>query len=293
MRRPTIALLLLGLLLASGCREIAVPPITDSPTGVWRPGAFVWVDLVTEDVEAARRFYGGLFGWEFEPVDPEGDYTLIRKDGVLMGGILFSDRLENRPESRWVPYLSVPDVDAAARTAGRLGGQVLRAPRDLPDRGRLAVVEDGDGAVLALLRAAGGDTPERELAVGRWMWAELWTGAPEGAIPFYEALGGWRHEEVGGTGGEPYVLFRQDDDYRGGMVRMPWPDVEAHWVPYVLVEDPAAVAARVEGLGGRLLLSPGEVSHHGAAVMVDPSGAALAVQTWPSRIDLEAGGSGR
>ncbi len=59
--------------------------------------------------------------------------------------------------------------------------------------------------------------------------------------------------------------------------------MEPNWLPYVLVRDPKSIAAKAEGLGGKVLLSPEGVVHNGSAVIADPSGAAFAVQVQPSR----------
>ena len=59
---------LLVALLAAGCTAITVnlPPITETPTDQRHKGKVVWHDLLTNTPEASRRFYGELFGWEFE-----------------------------------------------------------------------------------------------------------------------------------------------------------------------------------------------------------------------------------
>ena len=36
------------------------------------PGVPCWLDIMQPDPEAAKDFYGGLFGWEFENAAPEG-----------------------------------------------------------------------------------------------------------------------------------------------------------------------------------------------------------------------------
>jgi len=47
------------LLALAGCvHPAAVPPLTPSPTGAYRPGAFVWHDLLAHDLMAVERFYG-------------------------------------------------------------------------------------------------------------------------------------------------------------------------------------------------------------------------------------------
>src|SRR5215471_18271613 len=49
------------------------PPLTSVSGNPRLPGKFVWADLVTDDVPAARKFYGSLFGWTFREI---GNYSI-------------------------------------------------------------------------------------------------------------------------------------------------------------------------------------------------------------------------
>jgi len=272
------------VLLTASCTRITAPPVTSTPTGAHDTGRFIWLDLVTEDVNAIKKFYSGLFGWTFEPITNDDTYTLILADDVPMGGIVFHDQLNDVSESRWVSYLSVPNVDDAVAIVRAEGGKIHVEPRDVPDRGRLAVIADPQGAILALLTATGGDPPpDRVPGPNEWMWIELWTTDTDRAFAFYQKLVGYGRHAYGEVEGEPYQLMRRDGRYRSGMVQLPWSGVEPNWLPYVLVDDPTATAQRVEALGGRVILSPAGVAHGGAAVIVDPSGAAFAIQRRPNR----------
>jgi predicted enzyme related to lactoylglutathione lyase len=76
-----------------------------------------------------------------------------------------------------------------------------------------------------------------------------------------------------------YHLLVRDDEPRAGVVQIPWDDVKPNWIPYIAVEDVAAVAARVEALGGSLLIAPNpEIREGNAAIIADPSGAVFAIQ---------------
>ena len=141
-------------------------------------GKFVWHDLVTDDVAVAKVFYGGLFGWTFfDTTGPGGnDYVLIRgADGAWVGGMVqLDDPSSGEDYSRWLPYMSVADVDGAAAATQGAGGEVLIAPRDLGQIARAAAVSDPQGAVLGLVRIRPGD-PDDSLAVkpGFVAWNEL------------------------------------------------------------------------------------------------------------------------
>jgi predicted enzyme related to lactoylglutathione lyase len=267
----------------SACSKVTLPPLASPPTDSHHTGKFVWLDLVTEDVEAAKKFYGGLFGWTFEDLGGDGVYTLIRHEEKPMGGIFYTDQLQDESEARWVTYLSVPDVDQATKLVTERGGEVYVKPVNYPNRGRISVVSDPQGAVVALLDSSSGDPDARELEVDEWMWNELWTTDINGAFDFYQELVGYEKEEFGAVEGYAYYLMKRDGRHRAGMVRLPWKGVEPNWLPYVLVEDPAEIVSKTESLGGKVLLSPKGVAHTGSAVITDPSGAAFAIQSRPSR----------
>ena len=74
------------------------------------------------------------------------------------------------------------------------------------------------------------------------------------------------------------------------MNQIPWPEVQPNWLPYIKVDDPAAVARRAEELGGTVLIPPEpEVRHGSAAFLLDPTGAAFGIQRWPVDEDTPGG----
>lgn len=281
------------LLAACAATSVNLPAVSDSPTGERLPGKIIWHDLLTNDPAASQRFYGELFGWEFEAIgiasglNGNSSYTLIRHDGQLIGGMIDTKALNNRTDiSQWVVLMSVDDIDEATRRLAAEGGSVLTPPRDLQRRGRVAVVTDAEGALLALLETRDGDPADREPELGGFLWDELWTTDVERATNFYKGVAGFDSADwdtdTDAEGPANYRLLKAGDVPRAGIVTKPLEDLDPVWVSYLRVESPAAITARVAELGGRVIVEArprilgGEV-----AFVAGPSGAGIALQTWP------------
>lgn len=260
------------------------------------PGAFVWQDLVTDDVSGARRFYGDLLGWEFRDSTRRGrPYVLVLANGDPIAGVVAVDREDpEAPVAQWVSYVSVPDVDDAVSRVAKAGGRTLVGPVQVDTAGRAAVVADPQGAPLGLARLAAGDPAPSAPRLGHFFWREYLADDVGSALGFYRDLLGYEAAESGAGGRLDYHVLRRDGRHRAGLLAIPRDeepddDVRPNWLPYVRVADPAALAERATSLGGRLALAPSpEIRKGTLAVVVDPSGAALALQKWP--IGAEAAG---
>jgi len=249
-------------------------------------GAFVWHDLVTDDVATARRFYGDLFGWTFEETTRQDHpYVLARLGSDYVGGLVqITDETPARPESQWLSYLSVADVDQAVDQAGKAGGRTIVAPLTLEGIARVAVIEDSEKVPLGLARSFGGDVePAAPPPAGHFFWMEYLARDADAALAFYRPLGGYDASVSAERDGLRYYVLKNTRS-RAGLFAIPanQRDIPPTWLPYVRVDDPAAMAARVTQLGGRVLLSPRADARNGTlAIVADPSGAPLALQKWP------------
>ncbi len=121
-------------------------------------GTFSWCELLTTDVEGAKKFYTELLGWTVEPVTHDcGDsdeafvYNLVKVDGTEVGGIMAVPAQAQGMPPTWGTYVTVDDVDAAAVKVQDLGGKVVVPLQDIPDVGRFCVIQDPQGAALTLI----------------------------------------------------------------------------------------------------------------------------------------------
>jgi predicted enzyme related to lactoylglutathione lyase len=237
---------------------------------------FVWHDLVTPDVEAAKRFYAELFGWTYDAWDAGGvEYPMITVEGRHWGGIVDSDEGQ-RPH--WLGYLSLDDVDAATELARSLGGMVAFEPEDIPEVGRCSVVADPSGAVFAPFSARGeGPTYPERTPPGGFAWDELLSTDVDAAVAFYRAVVGWDDTVAEMHGIEYHLLGDGTPQVAGAMAMPPEAEAGSHWLPYVAVEDADAAAARLERLGGRNYTGMLDVQDVGRfASCADPQGAPFA-----------------
>ncbi|MPZ39919.1 MAG: VOC family protein [Rhizobiales bacterium] len=112
-------------------------------------GHFHWNELLTADVERAKRFYADTIGWTFEGMPMEGGatYWVAKAADQPVGGIFPTNRpgFEGAPEG-WMPYLAVDDVDARVKKAVAAGAKLMRPIFDVPEVGRIAILTEPGGA---------------------------------------------------------------------------------------------------------------------------------------------------
>jgi predicted enzyme related to lactoylglutathione lyase len=113
-------------------------------------GSLCWTELATSDVDEARRFYSGLFGWAYRKSGGTDDYTEIAAGKDFVGGILPIEK-DREETPAWSPYFRVADCDVAVADAKALGARVFAGPTDLPNVGRTAFLADPQGATFAVI----------------------------------------------------------------------------------------------------------------------------------------------
>lgn len=251
----------------------------------YEAGTFSWIDLATTDPEGAKRFYGPLFGWSYDDRDAGGGaiYSMAVVDGAPAAAIspLQADEVNQGIPPHWNNYVTVTSVAESAQRAAELGGKVLVDAFDVLDAGRMAVIADPAGAVLALwepLKTIGAEIVNEP---GTLTWNDLSTTDIDGATEFYGGLFGWTFEEVDTQGGPRYALIKHGGGAggrNGGMRQMgaeePFPP---NWMPYFVAESVNGTVATAEGAGGRVVTGPMDLPSGRMAVLQDPNGAVFGV----------------
>jgi uncharacterized protein len=280
------------------------------------PGVPCWIDTTQPDPDAAVRFYGGLFGWEFEdrmPSDAPGNYFVGRlhdRDVAAVG----SPMEGGPPMPVWNTYIAVDSADDAAAQVAKSRGATLAEPFDVLEAGRMAVFADPSGAVFSVWQAKQHKGAQLVNEAGSWNFSDLNTRDVEAALAFYGDVFGWVAGSVEGAGmaftflrlpgygdflekRDPDLRARQDEigappgfeDVVAGMMPMTsdrFPDeVPPHWSVTFAVDDADASAARATDLGGTLVAPPLDAGPTRIAVVQDPQGAVFTVSKFdPDRL---------
>jgi uncharacterized protein len=283
--------LLSSLLLSALCLSIVqaaafeLPALNSPASTEHHVGKVVWADLVTPDLAAAERFYGGLFSWTFQTIHTgDSDYAVASADGRAVGG-LYQKSIptgEHR-QSAWLTFIAVRDVDSAKRVALAHGAKVVADSRTYPARGRQAVFTDPEGAVFAMLASSSGDAPDFLAAPGEWIWSSLLSKDPAAEAGFYQEVFAYDVFDLASEDGLDHVILSSDDYARASANAFPGGSARRHphWLNFVRVDNTANSTAKAVALGGRVLVEPHADRHGGmVAVIADPAGAPVGLMEW-------------
>jgi len=297
--RLLLAALLAATLHAASVQaaSLELPPLVDPPSSEHHQGKIVWADLVTPDVEAAKRFYGGLFGWTFR--DPEAgpkDYTLALLQGQPVAGLVRrSEQPGERHQPSWLTFLSVRDLERARQIALAHGAKQLSEPQDYPRRGRQVVLADPQGAVFAILQSASGDRPDVLANPGEWIWSALVTADANTDAAFYQLLFDSEVFDSGDHQDSEHFVLSTDGYARASCNSFPQDSAKRypHWLNYVRVANVAETVAKARQLGGRVLVEPHrEREGESMAVVADAAGTPIGLLEWSDTEGQDGNGSG-
>src|ERR1035437_4690656 len=168
----------------------------------YAPGSFCWAELATTDLAAAKQFYGEMFGWTAVDMPmPEGVYTLFQFAGNDAAGVYAA-----RPGGpvHWGVHFSVASADETAARVAPGGGKVIAGPFDAHDVGRMAVIQDPQGAVFSVWQAKRSIGATHGGPLGQVMGPGPGTTEHAGAAGFYTRLFGWKTRPETGVAQAPY-----------------------------------------------------------------------------------------
>jgi predicted enzyme related to lactoylglutathione lyase len=236
----------------------------------WPDGTPCWAELAVPDLEAGRRFYGDLLGWEFE-VGPEetGFYSEALVGGrraAALSGVMPGGGADG--PAAWLTFLAASDVRAAVERAVAAGAEVLAGPVDVMDFGAMAVLRDPTGATFALWQAGISVGAQVVNEPGAMIWNEHLSPRFEDAKEFYRAAFGYALDDISAPGFD-YVTLLVEGRAVGGVGGGGEPP---EWAVYVAVPDTDATAAAAVRLGGAVFAQPEDTPYGRLAGITGPFG---------------------
>ena len=251
-------------------------------------GAPCWVDLHAPDPGVARAFYGAVIGWEFEDVGAEyGHYSMCLWRGKPVAALMPPPPGGDGMPAMWNVYLATRDIEAVVARVGEAGGKTVLEPHLVPGAGRMAFAFDPTGASFGLWEPGGHDGAQLHGEPGAVCWNELVTTDGVAADRFYQALFGYRQEQIGDGkefdyttwalpgGGEPVCgrLQATSEQLRGG---------PSAWGTYFAVADVDDAAREAAAQGGTVLGAAFDSPFGRMCPVLDPLGAAFTLCTLPT-----------
>lgn len=222
-------------------------------------GDFVWYELLTPDAEASAAFYAAAIGWQMRPAQgSDRGYRILRTGAADIAGLM---PMPGQP-ARWLGYISVADVDAAAAAILAAGGREQMPPTDIPGVGRFALLADPHGVPFYVMRGASDavSTAFAPMQPGHCQWNELTTPDQAAALDFYLGQFGWEKGDAMPMGplGD-YRFLHQQGRMIGAMMNRQPDGPPPAWNFYFGVADIDVAAAAVTSHGGAIYHGPAEV----------------------------------
>jgi uncharacterized protein len=246
----------------------------------YTPGTFCWADLTTTDQDAAKSFYGELFGWQATdlPVGEGAVYSMQSLGGKNVAAIApqqEAQREQGVPPT-WNSYICVEDADATLEKAKSLGAAVHAPAFDVMTAGRMGVVQDPQGAFFLVWQPKDHIGASLVNAAGALSWDELASPDPEASAKFYSELFGWTVEPFEGMQ-MPYMTIKNAADRNNGGIRGKMEAEPPYWLVYFGTDDVGADLAKVAKLGGTEILGSTDIGIGKIGVGQDPQGAVFAL----------------
>jgi uncharacterized protein len=246
----------------------------------YTPGTFSWADVSTTDQDAAKQFYTQLFGWTF--VDyPVGDgvvYSMMQIGGKDVAAISPQPRQQADAgvPPLWNSYVSVESADDAADRAQKLGATVHAPAFDVMDAGRMAVIQDPQGAFFMVWQAKDHIGADLVNQAGALSWNELATPDVDASAKFYGELFGWKYETFEGMPMEYKVIQTADGTSNGGL-RGATENEPSYWLVYFGTDNIEDGMASATELGADTLVPATDIGMGQIGVLQDPQGAVFAL----------------
>jgi predicted enzyme related to lactoylglutathione lyase len=222
----------------------------------------------------AREFYSDVLSWTVQPGGLEsGGYSVAELNGRGVAGVGPKMGAPEAP-TMWMTYLATSDANATAAKIKGAGGQLVTAPMDVMDVGRMAVAVDPAGAVFGVWQARAFPGAQIVNEPGAMYWNEQMSLDFEGSKAFYAAVFGYEYADR--SGDFSYAILKVDGRVVGGIgglhAGVP-ADTPAGWRLYFGAADTDASVARVQANGGSVIREPIDHPYGRMSTVADDQGA--------------------
>ena len=248
------------------------------------PGSFCWIELATSDPEAAKSFYGELFGWKPNdiPMGPDAVYTMFELDGreAAAGYKLRPDQTQHGVPPHWMIYIAVANADESAARVPELGGTLLAPAFDVAEHGRMAIAQDPTGATFALWQPKAHTGIQISGVDGTLCWADLNSPERDNAVRFYSGLFGWEFDPGTGKDASEYLHIKNGDRHIGGAPSSKYlpPGTPPHWLAYFHTSNCDASVEKAMSHGAAVIIPASDIEGAGRfSVLSDPQAAVFAL----------------
>lgn len=239
----------------------------------WAQGAPAWVDLMAADFDAAKAFYGELFGWDFAESGEEfGYYSTATLHGDAVAGIGPAQGPEAPPPA-WTTYLAADDAEALSAKISTAGGTVIMPAMQVGDFGTMVIAVDPTGAFFGLWQSGTHTGIECYSEPGSLVWSEAMVSDYQVGKDFYAEVFGYTYSEIGDEHGQYSTIELNGQTVAGiGPASLMGEGAPPHWRTYFGVEDAAAACAKVVQLGGTVVAEPFDTPFGTMAGVAGPAG---------------------
>jgi predicted enzyme related to lactoylglutathione lyase len=246
-------------------------------TTAWPEGTPCWIDYGAADIEAAKAFYAGLFGWTYAGGEPEyGGYLNCLLEGKHAAGMGPQQDPDDPP--RWTTYFATQDAEATAARIMESGGTVIVPPMDIGPMGRMVIALDPQHNPFGLWEAGEHTGVQIYNQPGSLVWNEAAVEDADSGRAFYAAVFGWHYDEVPDAGG--YTTFALEDRPLGGFGSHEEGSPKG-WGTCFSVASTDAAVEKVTAAGGSTTMAPLDTPYGRIAVLADPWRAGFAVMQHP------------
>jgi predicted enzyme related to lactoylglutathione lyase len=243
-------------------------------------GRFIWHELLTRDLPAAKAFYGRMFGWRTrqEVLGEFGPYTVVHDGDRESIGMV--ELHESRQPIRWMPSVEVDSIAAAAKAAVFWGGDIRAGPIEVPRIGEVLMIVDNGGATMTLVRPEpSAPAPPIRMRVGSICHHVLVVRDLERTATFYDRLLGWKLKYVEISAEKKVPIFTLDRQRVASVAIIPkGQEGGGYWVCGIGVKNLPAAHQKAVQLGATSVVPPTRFGKLGSTnLLVDPCGATVSL----------------